>query len=477
MIRRRLGLALAAVAVFCAVPTFAHGPDALRFRYVAPIPQMTEPEGRAWMRWLTQSGFDVAGINWNRRTIEIIGTRQEIAAFEAGSGVKGHLGPSTQRAPDPRYYNPERAEAKARQLAKDYPEWARFEEIGKTLKNRNLVAVAITAPNPTGAPRPAVIFDALHHAREIITPDVALDLAEGLLKDAKSGKPETRALLEQFTVWVVPMVNPDGSNIVWTSDSMWRKNARPVNGTVRGVDINRNYAYQWGACDGSSGNPTSETYRGTSPASEPETQALAKLGERIRPVGGITFHSYGELVLYPYGCEDKFTPENALMERLGHDIARNIPSDDGGTYQAGTTWQMLYAVDGGSKDFFFSQFGTLEFTIEIGTDFHPPWSERDPTVAKIKKAAVGFMEDLGRNLLSVEVVDGTHGVPAQATIEFDTIVHISSERPFVTSQTGTFFKVLDPGVYEVTATLADGRTASVDVRMDGKPQKLELRVD
>ena len=74
------------------------------------------------------------------------------------------------------------------------------------------------------------------------------------------------------------MLNVDGNNIVWTTDNMWRKNARGQGNNVYGVDLNRNYSYAWNSCNGSSGSTSSETYRGASAASEPETQALMKLG-------------------------------------------------------------------------------------------------------------------------------------------------------------------------------------------------------
>ncbi|NEE21440.1 zinc carboxypeptidase, partial [Streptomyces sp. SID7499] len=87
-----------------------------------------------------------------------------------------------------------------------------------------------------------------------------------------------------------------------------RKNRQPNSGSSAiGTDLNRNWAYKWGCCGGSSSSPSSETYRGAAAESAPETKVVADF-VRSRVVGGkqqitaaIDFHTYSELVLWPFG--------------------------------------------------------------------------------------------------------------------------------------------------------------------------------
>lgn len=102
----------------------------------------------------------------------------------------------------------------------------------------------------------------------------------------------------------MPMLNVDGSNQVFTHDTMWRKNAKgcPASGTCAshtGVDINRNYPYGWASCNGSSSSTRADDYHGPSAASEPETNAMMKLVADIRPVFDISYHAYSEVAALP----------------------------------------------------------------------------------------------------------------------------------------------------------------------------------
>ena len=119
-----------------------------------------------------------------------------------------------------------------------------------------------------------------------------------------------KALVDSREIWIVPMVNPDGVeyDIATGSYRSWRKNRQPNSGSSAvGTDLNRNWGFQWGCCGGSSGTFSSETYRGPSPFSAPETQRVRDF-VNSRVVGGaqqikahIDWHTYSELILWPYG--------------------------------------------------------------------------------------------------------------------------------------------------------------------------------
>src|SRR5690606_27444294 len=116
-------------------------------------------------------------------------------------------------------------------------------------------------------------------------------------------------------------------------------------------DINRNYPVGWNSCNGSSGRTWAQDYRGESPASEPETQVMMSFVTKIRPVFNISYHSYSELVIFPYGC----SPKNAkgMVEKIGHELGKALD------YKAGTAWELLYNADGGDIDWMYHDLGVL----------------------------------------------------------------------------------------------------------------------
>jgi len=259
---------------------------------------------------------------------------------------------------------------------------------------------------------------------------------------------------------------------------MWRKNARGSGNSVFGVDINRNYSHMWNGCRGSSSYTWAQDYRGTSAGSEPETQALMKLAKTVRPSAYLSYHSYSELVLYPYGCSGALTPENALIEKLGKEMAARLPRDDrNGNYTPGTPWQTIYAADGSSMDYMYAAFGALAYTFEINEDFQPSYSLRDPTLRKQRNAWMYFLGRINQGLLKVSILDAKTGNAATATLDIDAIPHRQGELPFETNAGGRFMKVVAPGHYVVSAKLSDGRTGQVSVDMADQPLSVTLTIN
>jgi hypothetical protein len=222
-----------------------------------------------------------------------------------------------------------------------------------------------------------------------------------------------------------------------------------------------------------------QDYRGTGAGSEPETQALMKLAKNVRPAAYLSYHSFSELVLYPYGCNNKLTPEDVMVARVAREMANRLKKDRGtGKYTPGPAWKLLYSVDGDSMGHMYGMYGALSYTFEINMDFQPSYAIRDETVTKQRNAWMYFLNFVNDNLLKVVVIDGrTNQTSAQAKVEIDQIAHQYSEPGFFTNAGGRFFKVLDAGRYVVTAKLADGRTANATVTMAGQPQTLTLTVN
>ena len=154
-----------------------------------------------------------------------------------------------------------------------------------------IVAYKVTADakRTRDGARPAVLYNAVQHAREWIAAETERRLFEYVLanKDQRYG-PGIRRLLSQRELWFVPIVNPDGYDYTFTApgNRLWRKNLRDNDGDGQiteqdGVDPNRNWPTKWNYdLEGASGDRTNETYHGSGPGSEPEVQALRRLERR-----------------------------------------------------------------------------------------------------------------------------------------------------------------------------------------------------
>ncbi|MFG3290201.1 M14 family zinc carboxypeptidase [Streptomyces sp. NPDC048179] len=206
------------------------------------------------------------------------------------------------------------------------PGLTKVESIGKTLGGQDILALKLTkgAKKSKDGSKPSVLYVSNQHAREWITPEMTRRLMHYYLDNYRSDK-RIKKIVDSTELWFVLSANPDGYDYTFqNSDTrLWRKNLRDVNGdgvisTGDGVDLNRNFGYKWGYDDeGSSPNPTSETYRGASPESEPETKALDSFEKRIGFTYGINYHSAAELLLYGVGWQVATpTPDDVLYKAL-----------------------------------------------------------------------------------------------------------------------------------------------------------------
>lgn len=207
-----------------------------------------------------------------------------------------------------------------------HPDLTKVVSIGKTVNGQDILALKLTkgAKKTKDGAKPSVLYLSNQHAREWITPEMTRRLMHYYLDNYSTNK-RIKKIVDSTELWFVLSANPDGYDYTFKDADarQWRKNLRDVNGdgvisTGDGVDLNRNFAYKWGYDDeGSSPNPTSETYRGTSPSSEPETKALDAFEKRIGFTYGINYHSAAELLLYGVGWQVATpTPDDVLYKSL-----------------------------------------------------------------------------------------------------------------------------------------------------------------
>lgn len=401
-------------------------------RYRANL-QLTDYKNQ--ILFLQKNLIDIAGVNYNQKNIQVLVSESQLEFLKA-NGFEPDLVIRLEIV-DQEYKTPVEIASILKDYNSRYPNITNLVSIGKSLEGRDIWALNISDnANTIEVGEPAILFNGMHHAREVMTPEVPLDIIENLLSEYGHNEKLTN-WVNAYSIWVVPMLNVDGNNKVWNEDVWWRKNTR--NG--HGVDINRNYPFSWGSCEGSSGSKNSDTYRGESPGSEPETQALMSLVEKVRPVFDISFHSYGELVLYPYGCEGKRVETAAVVEPLGQEMASLID------YTPGVPWEILYGVDGDDISWMYHDFQVIPYVIELNQDFQPNYAKtRDITVKKLRAAWNLLFERLSGPSLTGRILD-SRGLKGT-----DVILKISGNgvnQDYRVNPDGTFHVILNPGEYNL----------------------------
>ncbi len=317
-------------------------------------------------------------------------------------------------ARDSGYHDYQEMVAEIHQAQADHPDIVRVFGIGETHKGRTIWAVEVSDNVGVDEGEPEVLLDALHHAREHLAPEMALYalrlLTDSYGDDTSLGRHVTD-LVDSRRIWIVPMVNPDGLTFDLSGGPYghgayrgWRKNRQPTPGsTAIGTDLNRNYGYGWQA----SGSPTSMFYPGPRAFSAPETRAIRDF-VLSRRTGGVqrirtyvTFHTTGELVMWPYSRDSRDVPpdmtrlDRQTLAAMGRHMAASngytaMQSGDRGD-KAGTSIDWMY---GSQRIFGF----TFELYPELNSNmsrFYPPDEIIGRETARNREALLYLIEMAG----------------------------------------------------------------------------------
>jgi carboxypeptidase T len=312
----------------------------------------------------------------------------------------------------PCYRTVEETFATAQAIVANQPQLASWLNIGvswEKLQNPNLgynmMVLRLTNAAIPG-PKPTLFIMAALHARELTTAELVTRFGEYLV-DNYGTDADATWLLDYHDVHLLLQANPDGRKRAETGLS-WRKNSNNnycANTNSRGIDLNRNFDFLWGCCGGSSGNQCDATYRGPSPASEPETQAIQEYinlifpDQRDDPIEAsapvtatgvfLDVHSYSELVLWPWGFTSSPTGNDTALRTLGRKFAyynSYMPQQAIG----------LYPTDGTTDDYAYGKLGIAPYTFELGTAFFQACSAFENTILPDNLGALIYAAKVAR---------------------------------------------------------------------------------
>jgi len=340
-------------------------------------------------------------------------------------------------------------------LAAAHPTLAQMVTIGTSIEGRPIQAIKIsTNPGVDDAAKSDVIFVGLHHAREWLAAEMPLYLAEYLLTHYSTDT-QLQTCMNHLQIWIIPVLNPDGYQYTATTDRFWRKNRRNNGDGTFGVDLNRNYNYQWGLGTGVQGshNTFDDTYIGASAFSEPETAALRDfIQARHNPRAFVTYHTFSELFLRPWSYTLADPPGKPVLEYIQQDSIQRIAAVHGITYAP----LIGYRSFGEATDYFWNGLRLAGFTPEMRPSptgvggFAPDPSQIIPNNEENLPAALALIHDAGCRSLWIKDHTGDTGDEPSAVWLGD---HWSHD----------FW--VSPDIWTVPTTLIGGSTVTLNVRV------------
>jgi len=286
------------------------------------------------------------------------------------------------------YHTFSEIEEELQNVSTQYPSITSLFSIGTSYENREIWCLEISDNPGVDESEPEVLFMGLHHAREWPTVEICLHIANNLTKGYDID-PTITSLIENRRIWIVPCVNPDGyyyDHDEYNGVKWWRKNRHFLpEFDEYGIDLNRNYGGSsngnpcgmWGS-HGMSHTASNDLYCGSHPFSELETQAIQRFVMNHSICAAISWHTYGELVMWPWGYTNgEQAPDNNYLSTVGQEIATRITNQDKNGYYTPKQASGLYPTTGDTIDWMYGYSHyvlgqpILCYTIEACTSFHP----------------------------------------------------------------------------------------------------------
>jgi len=325
---------------------------------------------------------------------------------------------------------------------------------------------------------PAIMYNGMHHAREPVGTECCITIIEYLLNNYGLNIDVTR-WVDNYEIWIVPQINPEGWFYMYENNfenPWWRKNLHDNNdnGTIDrdqdGVDLNRNYHHTWNL--GGSDEISSWTYRGRSPFSETETQANRNLSQAQKFVCSISYHSYGEIVIYPWSGNHP-AQDQALINDMVQNVAGRIPKySREGFYDPSVT-----GYNGGmSMNWQYAKNGTIEFIVETCDEFMPTGAKARSVANDNLSSALYLLERLEGPGVTGTVTDSETGEPIPALVKV--VEHFDPELypRKCDSNYGRFYRLLLPGPYTLEVSKEGYITQTIENVIVGEEEMTQLGI-
>ncbi|MFF4351618.1 M14 family metallopeptidase [Streptomyces sp. NPDC001530] len=423
--RRRTAALAVLAALALAAPLTATATDATASGVKAPAPSsddIRQYEIHQSTTPVTRTAIQQAGVTVDEadeETVVVSGRADQIKKLRQQGYEISLLGSAPNRASgaddvrildfptaDSKYHNYAEMNTEIGQRLAAYPSIMSKKVIGKSYQGRDIVAIKVSDNVATDENEPEVLFTFHQHAREHLTVEMALYLLRELGAGYGSDSRVTN-MVNNREIWIVPDLNPDGGeyDIATGSYRSWRKNRQPNSGSSYvGTDLNRNWNYKWGCCGGSSGSTSSETYRGASAESAPEVKVVADfvrgriVGGKQQITAGIDFHTYSELVLWPFG----YTYSNTTTGMTADDynafktVGQKMAASNGYTAEQSSD---LYITDGSIDDYLWGSQKIFSYTFEMyptsssGGGFYPPDEVIERETSRNRDAVLQLLEN------------------------------------------------------------------------------------
>jgi hypothetical protein len=291
--------------------------------------------------------------------------------------------------------------------------------------------------------------------------EICMRLINDLLDDYGSD-PQITFWVDNTEIWFIPLLNPDGHSAVTDSISLyWRKNGRDLNGNdtlyeyecndwwtcdTEGVNNNRNYDFNF--LQGGSGSPWLCSYRGAYPFSESENAAIRDLAIEQKFVLSISYHSYGEIVYYPWDWSGSYAPDDAALTQIAQQIALRITQHDGfGSYAYGHNGALV----GMSANWLYGTQGTFDYMIEVleYPYFIIPGSEIDSVYRANKPGALYLLDRVRGSSITGIVSDSITGDPLKAWVKIIELYSTDVSPRRSDPHFGRYRWLLTPGFYNL----------------------------
>jgi hypothetical protein len=426
---------------------------------VGPVQLLVSPAGLAGLDKLKLAY--VVDIDNVQPSIDAESARLAAAARERFGGERGEL-PGTFFDD---YRTNEQISDYMNALVAARPDLVTRQAIGASTEGREIYVMKVTAPG--GGPKPVILMNALIHAREWITGSTGAYIVDRLVRNPDAD-PRIDALLNDFELDFIPVINPDGYAYTWSDNRLWRKNRRPppIGSSCYGVDNNRNYGTAWGLNSGSSGDPCNETYRGPSAFSEPENQAVRDFAVGLPTLCAyVDVHSFGRYILTSWG-QQQAPPEATaeLMDECNNRLMAAISDVNHTRFRGGPTFSNLYPVSGGSHDWFLDNRAVLGWTWELRDEssFVLPPTNILPAAREVFAGVLELADVLRQNTLRVHFTGPGRPVRVSSSVptQVQFVVGRGVSQPDA-SGTKLWYRLGRVGAFaQAPLALADGGAAS-----------------